>query len=77
MSQAHSSAIDLSLNPLGDPATLHETPHGQLRTVLHPHNGEAAVAKLAARYDDQRLVIVLVLGKQSAALSEKTIDWIW
>jgi hypothetical protein len=77
MSQAHNSAIDLSLNPLGDPATIHKTPHGILRTILHPHQSEQTVAFLATRYDDQRLVLVLALGKQSAALTGKMIDWLW
>ncbi len=58
-----------------DPATQYVTPHGILRTLLHPE--QTTPARLAVRYDAQRLVLALVMGSGAVALGDQVVAWLW
>lgn len=70
---------DLRLDPDGDLATRYETPHGVLRTLLYPatETSQGHIARLSLRYDDQRLVVVLALGRYAVPLADQTVGWLW
>ncbi len=70
---------DLRLGPDSDLATRYETPHGVLRTLLHPaaEGTKGKIARLAIRYHDQRLVMALVLGHHAVSLADLSMSWLW
>ena len=68
------SFVDLKLDSNGTPTTRYETPHGIIRALLHP--AEVATS-LIARYDDDQLVWVFVVGESSEALAELALQHFW
>lgn len=77
MSDKPSSPKDIELNSSGENVTQRETIHGVLRTALFVPDDNISAAYLATRYDDNRLVALLLQGDDAAEIGRPMLDWLW